>query len=398
MMEDKFRAHFEGELIIGFENSIEKMFVAVLLFLLTITGRSSCQIRPMLLAAHSCSREDPFRLVLQRLRSLPSTACPIPITLPPLEDPLLPTYPPTTQRRLSWVAPHVIVDSTSRRFPSRPPEPSVTSNLTPKVGTWVLKSALGGNCLLMSFALAIDVEYFHTSAAAWRCGRSVVPPRGSELSGHCPSLADDRFTSYLSWNNGSKVLALEFVKEVVSGFDEESICPEPLGWFVANLNYTFSWDSETFPHNAAPKDAAPVSISAEPLLFKAPMNHSYRCVSQTKLSTVSSSTVRGQFVFSSLQMEAFRDLSATRRPWKKLKFSPPRVCDVDRELTDFVPLLVGCVLAAATVLMVIVFIRGRQKSYVGLEEHFEELEEEVFERNVLKPKRKAGEDYYCWGF
>lgn len=145
------------------------------------------------------------------------------------------------------------------------------------------------------------------------------------------------------------LLVLEFGKRDNLTFhfakDEKSV-------WLANITLGITLDSKMFP-NATARDA---QYTSDTKLFETSTGKSYLCKTETEVALSAGSKME----LKDLQVEAFRTKEESG-------FSEATECTTDGDVSDIVPIAVGCALAGLVVIVLIAYLVGRrhkrQKGY-----------------------------------
>ncbi|XP_053284485.1 lysosome-associated membrane glycoprotein 2 isoform X4 [Pleuronectes platessa] len=244
----------------------------------------------------------------------PPTTSPPPTTLPPTT--LLPTTPPPTTQGTNATTPAPVTNATT---PAPPPTPTPTPTLPPPIiGKYSLNSDNSTVCLLATFGLRIGIKQGETyqemnldaneTKASGSCGVN-----SSELK-----LVSSTMTIMLTFINDTakfRLHAVNFTAKTGSGVDFNAV----------NTNLT---------------------------LWEAAIGSSYMCNKEQNYTITN--------------LLSFYTFNLRVQPFGITKgdFNTAHECSLD-DTSILIPIIVGAALAGLILIVVVAYVIGRRKTYVG---------------------------------
>lgn len=231
----------------------------------------------------------------------------------------------------------------SARTASLPDAIESTTDL-PKVGTWTYPAKAEQPCVIVQFAIQLNISYYNMNNTSSFLLYDVPAEQATAINGSC---LNDTNSIIIQWNENNQLnnLTIEFGKKS--------------GQFnLSNFIFDLALDNKTFP--SIPTLQGPISFEHKKTEFATPMEMSYHCTKPQRFNLTTNASipddsdkVNATIVISHVQLEAFNK--------KSNQFATAKDCDAI-DTPDIVPIAVGCALAGLIIIVLIAYLVGRRRA------------------------------------
>ncbi|XP_013794424.1 lysosome-associated membrane glycoprotein 1-like [Limulus polyphemus] len=214
------------------------------------------------------------------------------------------------------------------------------SSTPSSANNWIVED---GNvtCIILTMEASFSIKYNKTDHKTIGTGKLFLPQNASV----------DVKTSTCSGKNGTQIIVLIFNNNsfmMTFTKDDKQV-------LVTEMKLNYILDNSTFPDVSELDQQKNVSVSGE--FFKVDVGKNYLCKKADEIQF----NTNVMMTVSNLQLESFRtdnNTVFTSDSWE---------CDADNQVSDIVPIAVGCALAGMVVIVLIAYLvgrhRNRQKGY-----------------------------------
>ncbi|XP_066267028.1 lysosome-associated membrane glycoprotein 1-like isoform X1 [Branchiostoma lanceolatum] len=218
------------------------------------------------------------------------------------------------------------------------PEPPTQNNYT-------LTGGDGKVCLMALMALQIEANYTKTDGKTATAKWNV--PANPAVSGTC---GNNTSTLELKYDGNDSTVTITFTKSGASGLLQDD------GKFMASaITLVYTETSARFPdtnNTGTVRTVANTNLTA----FEGSVGSSYKCMAEQDVSL----TGDVMLIATDVQVQPF-GLSDNN-------FDTAEECPADNEISNIVPIAVGCALAGLVVIVLIAYLIGRRKSHKGYQQ------------------------------
>ncbi|XP_076339130.1 lysosome-associated membrane glycoprotein 1-like isoform X2 [Tachypleus tridentatus] len=199
---------------------------------------------------------------------------------------------------------------------------------------WIVED---GNvtCIILTMEATFNIKYIKSDNKTIGTGKLFLPKNASV----------DAKSSTCSGENGTQIIVLIFS----NNYFMMTFSKDDKKGFVKEMKLNYTLDNSTFPDVSELNVPKNVSISGE--FFKVDLGKNYLCKNSDEIEF----SPNVMMTVSNVQLESFRtdnNTVFTSDSWE---------CDADSQVSDIVPIAVGCALAGMVVIVLIAYLVGRHR-------------------------------------
>ncbi|XP_078613806.1 lysosome-associated membrane glycoprotein 1-like isoform X2 [Branchiostoma floridae x Branchiostoma japonicum] len=229
-------------------------------------------------------------------------------------------------------------------LPTTTPAPPPPTPETPTQNNYTLTSD-GKVCLMALMALQMEANYTKTDGKSASAKWNV--PANPAVSGSC---GNDTSVLELKYD-GNDTITITFKKSGASGLlqaDDEK-------FMVSEISVVYMETSARFPDTNSSGTIRTVTNN-NLTAFEGSVGSSYKCMAEQDVSL----SMDVMLIATDVQVQPF-GLSDNN-------FDTAEECPADNEISNIVPIAVGCALAGLVVIVLIAYLIGRRKSHKGYQQ------------------------------